>query len=434
MVRGKGIKRNEVVEKGHPCIRYGEIYTSYNLFFKNSISHVDNGIYNSSKKIRRNDLIYTLTGENKPDIAKTVAYLGEEDIAAGGDLAIWSNHHMNPLYLSYLLSSPYMISNKVKLATGDIIVHISVDKVGSFVAPIPPLKEQNRIVKQMLILEELIKEYSEKEEELYKLNSNIKERLKKSILQYAIEGKLVPQDPNDEPASVLLDRIRKEKQKLIAEGKIKKDKNESIIYRRDNSYYEKLNGIEHCIDDILPFDIPQKWSWCSVQDFYSNTTGLSYKKDLLNKKSDFMIRVLRGGNILGGKYTFKDDDVFISSEYVKSNLLLKKGYLITPAVTSLEHIGKIALIEKNYNDVCVGGFVLMLQPYFENEILSRYLLIYFSTSYYRNMCKKITHKSGQAFYNLSREKLMKQYVAIPPIKEQKQIVYKCSIITKLLEN
>ncbi|MBN2919015.1 MAG: restriction endonuclease subunit S [Lactobacillus sp.] len=200
------------------------------------------------------------------------------------------------------------------------------------------------------------------------------------------------------------------------------------------SYYEKLNGIEHCIDDILPFDIPQKWSWCSVQDFYSNTTGLSYKKDLLNKKSDFMIRVLRGGNILGGKYTFKDDDVFISSEYVKSNLLLKKGYLITPAVTSLEHIGKIALIEKNYNDVCVGGFVLMLQPYFENEILSRYLLIYFSTSYYRNMCKKITHKSGQAFYNLSREKLMKQYVAIPPIKEQKQIVYKCSIITKLLEN
>lgn len=83
------------------------------------------------------------------------------------------------------------------------------------------------------------------------MNSNIKEQLKKSILQNAIEGKLVPQDPNDEPASVLLDRIRKEKQKLIAEGKIKKDKNESIIYRRDNSYYEKQGNHKKCIDEEL---------------------------------------------------------------------------------------------------------------------------------------------------------------------------------------
>ena len=94
-------------------------------------------------------MIFTLTGENKPDIAKTIAYLGDAEIAAGGDLAIWSDHHMNSLYLSYLLYSPYMISNKVSLATGDIIVHISVDKVGSFLAPIPPLEEQKRIIEKI---------------------------------------------------------------------------------------------------------------------------------------------------------------------------------------------------------------------------------------------------------------------------------------------
>ena len=102
---------------------------------------------------------------------------------------------------------------------------------------IPPYNEQQRIVDKINELEPLIDKYKLIEEKLYKLNSSIKEQLKKSILQYAIEGKLVQQDSNDEPASVLLERIREEKNKLIAEGKIKKDKNESIIYRRDNSYY-----------------------------------------------------------------------------------------------------------------------------------------------------------------------------------------------------
>ena len=261
MIRGNGIKRCEIVDEGLPCIRYGEIYTSYNLEFRKVFSKIPQQLYDSCKKIKHGDLIFTLTGENKPDIAKTIAYLGDTEIAAGGDLAIWSNHHMNPLYLSYLLYSPYMISKKISLATGDIIVHISVDKVGSFLVPIPPLEEQNKIVNRLKMLESLISKYSEKENELYALNSNIKEQLKKSILQYAIEGKLVQQDSNDEPASVLLERIREEKNKLIAEGKIKKDKNESIIYRRDNSYYEKCGSKTLCIDEEIPFEIPNDWGW-----------------------------------------------------------------------------------------------------------------------------------------------------------------------------
>ncbi len=92
-----------------------------------------------------------------------------------------------------------------------------------------------------------------------RLNTSFPDQLRKSILQEAVQGKLVPQDPTDEPVSVLLERIRAEKQHLVKEGKIKKDKHESVIFRRDNSHYEKLDGIERCIDDEIPFEIPDSW-------------------------------------------------------------------------------------------------------------------------------------------------------------------------------
>ena len=107
-------------------------------------------------------------------------------------------------------------------------------------------------------------------------------QLKNSILQWAIQGKLVSQDPNDEPASVLLERIRAEKAKLVKEKKIKKDKNESIIYRGDdNSYYEKFiaTGEVKCIDEEIPFEIPSSWEWCRMQDIMKFVNGRAYKKE-----------------------------------------------------------------------------------------------------------------------------------------------------------
>lgn len=103
-------------------------------------------LFNKCKHIKQNDIVFTLTGENKPDIAKAVAYTGEKEIAAGGDLAFWTNHQMNPLYLMLVLNSPYAIAQKISLATGDIIIHISGEKVGSILLPIPPISEQQRIV------------------------------------------------------------------------------------------------------------------------------------------------------------------------------------------------------------------------------------------------------------------------------------------------
>ena len=146
MIRGRGIKRTETVAQGCPCIRYGEIYTTYETSFDSAVSFVPDTLDKDCLHFSSGDVVFTLTGENKVDIAKTVAFLGDGQIAAGGDLAFWTHHGMNPLYLVYYMASPYCIELKRRTATGDIIVHISTSKVGDFLVPIPPIKEQNRIV------------------------------------------------------------------------------------------------------------------------------------------------------------------------------------------------------------------------------------------------------------------------------------------------
>ena len=151
-------------------------------------------------------------------------------------------------------------------------------------------------------------------------------------------------------------------------------------------------------------------------------SGLAYKKDALAIKADKMVRVLRGGNIGEEQFYFKGDDVFISSELVKPELYLRKNYMITPAVSSLDHIGKIALIDKDYSDTVVGGFVLMLIPHFNDDVVSEYLLYAFAAKHHRDNCRNITHKSGQAFYNLSREQMMNLPVPIPPREEMGRII------------
>lgn len=260
------------------------------------------------------------------------------------------------------------------------------------------------------------------------------QQLKNSILQMAVQGKLVPQDPNDEPASVLLERIRAEKEQLIKQKKIKREKNPSVIFKgADNTPYEKIGDEVKSLSDYAPFEIPANWEWCRVGDLFTNMSGLAYKKEALAIKASQMIRVLRGGNIGDETYCLKADDVFIASEYVKPELLLKRNYMITPAVSSLEHIGKIALVKDDLPDTVVGGFVLMLMPIFTDDLMSEYLLYAFAAKNHRDNCRSITHKSGQAFYNLSRELLMNLPVPIPPRAEMVRIVTKLKEVLPVVQ-
>lgn len=162
LTRGSGITRNEVTEIGFPCIRYGELYTTYKTKFDVAVSHTSKELFDKSQKVNRNDILMALTGENNFDIALALAYVGDETVAMGGDLTRWSNHHMNPLYLVYAMNSSYAIHKKSEMAKGDIIVHISNDKLSTILLPIPPIEEQGRIVEKIDALLPLCEDLKEK--------------------------------------------------------------------------------------------------------------------------------------------------------------------------------------------------------------------------------------------------------------------------------
>ena len=172
---------------------------------------------------------------------------------------------INPHYFQLLLECYKGNQILDAYSKGMTIKHLVQTALNTIVFPLPPLSEQTRIVGAVNRLLPYLHSYNRAEQNLTELNTAFPEALKKSILQEAVQGKLVPQNPNDEPASVLLERIRAEKQRLIKEGKIKKDKHESVIFRRDNSHYEKLDGVERCIDGEIPFEIPENWGWAKIE-------------------------------------------------------------------------------------------------------------------------------------------------------------------------
>ena len=344
----------------------------------------------------------------------------------------------NPEFVNYILNSPYARSycKEVK-SIGVQQCNINADKIGHFVIPLAPIREQERIVEEISNITPLLVQYGKLQSSLDILNDEIQSNLKKSLLDAAIKGRLVPQDPNNELASALLDRIRNEKQKLLKEGKLKKkDIVDSVIFKGDdNKYYEQIGNTTACIDDDLPFEIPDSWRWEYLGNLVSNSTGLAYSKESLNDidGNGKMITVLRGGNIEDGGWMRKPDDVKIAEKYVPSSLHLRAGTFISPAVTSLERIGKTALIEEDLNDVVAGGFVLMLQPHYREKNLLKFMHLFFQSGYYKQYCTSITNKSGQAFYNLSRTKLMMCRVPIPPLQEILRIVAKTSALLEAIK-
>ena len=301
-IRGSGIKRTETISEGIQCVRYGELYTTYTTSFEKTVSFVNEDLANKSKPIQYGDALLTLTGENKQDIGKAVVFLGKERTVIGGDLIQYTNHCFEPLFLSYLLNSPYVVYQKSIASTGDIIVHLSGVKLSNILVAFPPIKEQARIVEAIDNYLPLLSKYDMYNISKSKMDSEIYPLLKKSLLQYAIQGKLVPQDPNDEPVSVLLEHIRTEKEQLIKEGKIKRDKNDSYIYRgSDNSYYEKTNGHIIKIDKELPFKIPATWTWARLKHIFNMQAGNNISSyEISETKDNRNIYKCYGGNGIRG--------------------------------------------------------------------------------------------------------------------------------------
>ena len=212
------------------------------------------------------DILFIRVNGSKENVGKSYFFEGQSFPVAYCDHLIRCTPST---VLRGKLLSMFMRCGYVRQLIGERMVSaagqntISQPSLGTILLPIPPHHEQDRILQKLTLAEGFIEQLCEAKHELVKIT----ERAKAKILDLAIHGQLVPQDPADEPASVLLDRIRKEKENLIKQGKIKRDKKETIIFRGDdNSYYEKVGDQLVCIDDDLPYSLPEGWVWCALQD------------------------------------------------------------------------------------------------------------------------------------------------------------------------
>ena len=256
-------------------------------------------------------------------------------------------------------------------------------------------------------------------------------QLKNSILQWAIQGKLVPQDPNDEPASVLLDKIRQEKERLIKEKKIKRDKNASIIYRgEDNSYYEKMlaTGEVKCIDEEVPFDIPQGWEWCRLNDlalYRKGPFGSSLTKSMFVAKSTQSIKVYEQKNAIQKDCTL--GDYYISKEKFET----MQSFVVKPNDIIVSCAGTIGETYLLPSDAPVGiiNQALMRVTLFDLNMVE-YWQIYFA---YMLLNEAQMKGSGSAIKNIPPFEYLKAVlVPIPPLSEQNRLVERYNILLSLI--
>ena len=323
-----------------------------------------------------------------------------------------------PRFLLYILQSETIRSLFMQKAVGSTIASVPMKSLISLVIPLPPLAEQKRIVAKIEKLMPLVEEYGRMEETRLQLDADLPATLEKSILQEAIQGKLVPQDPNDEPASELLKRIAAERKALVKSGKLKRDKVESVIFRgSDRLAYETRNGETVCIQDEIPFEIPDSWEWVRLGSLITFISGVSYDKDDVAKSG---IRVLRGGNIKrDGKLYLWEDDVFLPETYSNNeNEIHKDDVVIVAATGSSTVIGRAAVASADMARVQIGAFLRIARPLFTD--ISAWIALIFHSPFYRQHIQE--KAKGTNIRNLKAEYITDFIIPLPPLYEQRRIV------------
>ena len=324
------------------------------------------------------------------------------------------------LFFAYIL----LIENKMKGA-GSAIKNIPpFEYLKAILVPIPPLKEQKRIIEKFNELIKLICQYTQKKDELDLLNDNLFPNIKKSILQEAIQGKLVSQDPSDEPASILLQRIRYEKQRLVKEGKLKqKDVVDSTIFRGDdNKYFEKKCKETVCIDEEIPFDIPNTWEWVRLSDVVQvnpkndvpdNTLAAFIPMERIDATylSSFTYSERKWGDIKAGFTHFADGDVAFAK--------------ITPCFQNR----KSMILKGLPNGVGAGTTELKVLRTYAETIDREYLLFFLESSYF---VEEAIFKGTANQQRIISGYLETKLFPLPPLSEQRRISEKIKELYSLI--
>ena len=350
-------------------------------------------------------------------------------IASTGFAVLTCHANLLNKYLFYYLMSPDFdaYANNTDNAKGVAYPAINDDRLYKALIPIPPVAEQHRIVSAIDSVNMPLCEYGSKEETLRILNTSFPENLKKSILQEAVQGKLVPQDPSDEPAEALLERIRVEKQRLIKEGKVKKDKRESVIFRRDNSHYEKRGSEVVCIDDEIPFDIPELWSWCRLNEL---CTKIGAGSTPTGGKTIYVpegIKFIRSQNVYNDG--LKLNDISYITEEINAK---KKGSIVRSKDILLNitggSIGRCAVVPDDFDIANVNQHVMIIR--LVEPKMRHWIHTILISEYIQNLIMDV--QVGVSREGLSATKLMNFLIPAPPISEQNRILDFCSNISNRL--
>ncbi len=329
-------------------------------------------------------------------------------------------------YCFYMVLSSYVVNGLNSNMKGDNSPSINDGHVLKFMYPLPPLDEQQRIT---TTIEELFSYVDEIESNQQKVQQNIAAARTK-LLDLAIQGKLVPQNPDDEPASKLLERIQAEKQSLIKAGKIKPSKVDSIIYQKeDGSYYERIGKTEKCIDSEIPFPIPSNWAWARLGSLMSKIcSGSTPKGGSSNYKSEG-VKFIRSQNVYNdglrlSNVAYIDEAIHhakSNSKVIAEDLLLN----ITGA-----SIGRCALVPEEFDMANINQHVLILRL-IDKEIKS-FIHTVVASHFVFNQIMGL--QKGGTKEGLSAENAAKLLLPLAPVEEQKQIVEKVQSFSRVLES
>ena len=381
-------------------------------------------------KFFTNNILYS---KLRPYLNKVV--LADEEGFCTSEILVFDFKLIYNKYALWYLRSPFFVEYAMKDAYGVKMPRLGSNQGNMSLFPLPPLAEQQRIVNKLEELIPHIELYGKAQTELDALNKNIKEQLKKSILQYAIEGKLVPQDEAEGTAEVLLEQIQKEKQKLYEENKLKKkDLEYSTIFKgEDNKYYEKIGKNITCIDEEIPFEIPKDWRWCRLgvlTIFLSR--GKSPKYSEIKKYPVFAQKCnLKSGKLSLDAAKFLDERTL--SKWRDEYKLRNNDILINSTGTGT--VGRVGIfseqILRNYPFIVPDSHISVVRTF--SNIDSYYI--------YYLMCSSIIQQyiednlagstNQKELYIGVLEKLL---LPLPPLSEQQRIVNTIQNIFRCIEN
>ena len=401
-INGRAYKKEELLSTGkYKVLRVGNFFTNDSWYYSNLELPDDKYCYHG-------DLLYAWSASFGPQIWE-------------GDKTIFHYHIWNVKYNTSVLFRDYLyyflLADKAvikKSTTGSTMIHVSMENMKPRFIPIPPLNEQRLIVNKLHEILPIINQYSDYQIKKDLLNKTIKLLLRKSILQEAISGKLVEQTSNDEPAIDLIKRVKAEKEQLVKEGKLKKSAlQDSIIFKGDdNKYWEKRGKELVCIDDEIPFEIPNTWEWVRIKDvFHINPKNdasddvdaafIPMEKIDATYLSSFTFSTKKWGEIKKGFTHFADGDVAFAK--------------ITPCFQNR----KSMILRNLPNGIGAGTTELkVLRPY-GATIIKEYLLFFLESSYFVD---EATFKGTANQQRIISGYLENKLFPLPPFQEQQRIV------------